>query len=1141
MALQLILGRAGSGKSYTLIQKIISLSMKMEEKNFVAVVPEQYSMETQKEILTLHPNHGCFNIEVTSLTRLAYAIFEELGVNDLNVMDDLGKTLVIRKVLEDCKDKLYVYKNKVKMMGFTDKVKTLISEFRQYSINQESLNDIEGKVEDYPTLKLKIQDLEIINNEFNKFIENRAITNEDLLSLLCEYIPKSEYVKNTYFYFDSFTGFTPIQYKVIEQLLKYSPHVSLAVTLPEEQVDFKGYDAMELFSLSKETIVKIRELAIKNSVEIEPNIVIDLERNQAQKENSRLGNLAKPLAFVEENIFRNTKKAQYKESNDNIRIYALNNPKGEAEYVAGEISKLIKSGDYRYNDIAVIAGDIESYHKYIEQAFEKYDLPCFIDHKEDILANKYVDGILAALDVINKDFSHQTVMRFVRLKFMELDENMCDIFENYILKSNRRGYRSYVKNWEKVYPFMEEGHIEIVNTIREQIVEGLQELRDEFIKKDATVFERTKAVYLFTVKHNIQDKIQKKAEEFREKKVVALEKEYSQIYESVINVFDRLVALMDDEIVTTEEYNDILEAGLSQVKIGIIPPGIDTIMVGNIERTRLKDTKKILFFLGMNDGIVPKNSTPGGIITDSERDILKSKDYKLAPTTRENIFKQRIYLYSLFAKPLEQIVLCYSKSDSDGSTLRKSYIIGILEKMFPNMKEKHFEEIEIPVSHITNKKVALQYVAENINAYRNGEDNPRFNYLSKILLSDKSTAKIMNLILEGGFYNNNRNDLMKEYAKKLYGIPGNIGITRLENYAKCAYSQFLSYGLKLKEREKFSIEAYDIGNLYHITIQKFFEMVNSKQLQWKEITDEKSSELIKKAVKYTFEKYDNEALEGSARNAFITNQVKEIAEKTVKVLINHINHGKFKPAEYEIPLEHGIVDRIDTYETDDKLYVKVIDYKSSEKVFDITKAYNGIQMQLLVYINDAINYEKKKTSKEILPAAGLYFNIRDPYMNISGTNDLIKIHRDVNKEDTRTDEEILKEIVFKQQLPKFQMSGIVCDSKEVIDAVDEDVENNNESKIVKVSYDKSGNPKKTSQILDEQTYSKLIKHVSNKADELKNDLLSGKISINPIEEQCRYCSYKGICRFDQALGDKYRQLESVSFGNIGELLNEVDR
>ena len=174
------------------------------------------------------------------------------------------------------------------------------------------------------------------------------------------------------------------------------------------------------------------------------------------------------------------------------------------------------------------------------------------------------------------------------------------------------------------------------------------------------------------------------------------------------------------------------------------------------------------------------------------------------------------------------------------------------------MKEKHFEEIEIPVSHITNKKVALQYVAENINAYRNGEDNPRFNYLSKILLSDKSTAKIMNLILEGGFYNNNRNDLMKEYAKKLYGIPGNIGITRLENYAKCAYSQFLSYGLKLKEREKFSIEAYDIGNLYHITIQKFFEMVNSKQLQWKEITDEKSSELIKKAVKYTFEKYDNE-------------------------------------------------------------------------------------------------------------------------------------------------------------------------------------------------------------------------------------------------------------------------------------------
>lgn len=1164
MALQFIIGRAGAGKTYTLIKEMIDKSQEMPQKKFVAVVPEQYSMETQKEILSQHPKHGCFNIEVTSLTRLAYTVFEEQGITELNVMNDLGKAFVIRKVLEDCKEQLKVYKSKASMMGFTEKVKSVISELRQYNIGENELLKMCEQTDEYPFLRVKLEDINVINNAFNNYIKDKAITGEELLTLMCQYIPKSDFVKNTYFYFDSFTGFTLVQYQVLEQIIRYSPMVMMSVTLPEYEESFRGFEPYELFALSKETIVRTRELAVRNSIDILPNIVIDLESDSVQKEKSRLGRIDEALSFVEAHIFQDKvststhvsggeSKEKYTKETEAVKVCALSNPKAEAEYVAGEISRLIKNKQYRFNDFAVIAGDIEGYYKYIRQAFIKYDIPCFIDHKEDVLSNKYVDGILAALDVIDKDFSHQAVMRFLRLKFMELDEKECDIFENYILKSGRRGYKSYTRAWERVYKFMEDNHLTIVNKIRKEIVDGFEGLRKVLVNRKSTILDKTKALYQFTSKHNMQEKIEKDIMYFKTNQLTALEKEYSQISQSVIDVFDRLVSLMRDEVISNREYIDILQAGLSQIKIGIIPPGIDTVMVGNIERTRLKDTKKILFFVGMNDGIVPNTSSGGGMITDSERDVLSTKNFELAPTTRDNIFKQRIYLYSLFAKPLEQIVLCYSQTGADGTSLRKSYIIGTLLNMFPKVKEEHIHQIEMSPEHITNKRVALQYISENINAFRNfsteekeegdipyNGDNQLFTYLSNILYSGDDTEKFMKLIVDAGFYNNEKERLLDELARKLYGLPGNIGITRLEGYAKCAYSQFLSAGLKLREREKFSIQAYDIGNLYHQSIQKYFEIAGSEKIDWEEITEEKNYEMISTAVDKVLKDYDNEALEGSARNAFITSQVREIATKTVKVLIHHIRSGKFEPAEYEISLEHGIVDRIDTYETDDKLYVKIIDYKSGKVAFDITKAYHGIQMQLLVYMNDAINYEKKKSGKEVLPAAGLYFNIKDPFVQMSNVNNIVENFRQLHPDDERSDDEILNALVFEKQLPEFQMSGIVNTEEPVITAVDEVFEEGNKSHIVKLTKKKDGAPDSHSQALDQETYIKLIKYVSNKADEMKEQLFGGNIHLNPVEDACRYCAYKGICRFDKSLGDNYRELEKVTYKDIGELLKEME-
>lgn len=625
MALRFVIGRAGSGKSRILYRRMIEDSGKYINKNFVAIVPEQYSLETQKEILTLHKRKGSFNIEVTSLTRLAYAVFEEKGIRGYQVMDELGKTLIMRKVLEDCRQELVIYKDKVSMTGFAEKMKTVVSELKQYGIDSSVLNAMKETSNEQLSLKHKLNDIEVIYNAFNEYIKQKMITTEDVLSILCKYIGESDIVKNTYFYFDGFTGFTPSQYKVIELLMKYSPEVNVAITLPDDEKDFADYNKFELFSLSKETIVKLKQLANQSDIEIKDTVVAgDGEKPYRIRDNAE-------LCFVEKNIFRNKKTEKFSDKCNSIQIMASSNPRTEAEYVAAQILKLVVNKGYRYNDIAVITGDMEGYYRYLEEYFDRYGIPAFIDHKRNISANPFVDGIKAAIEVVEKDFSYETVFHMVkRLGFIDIDKKTADITENYVLRSGRRGYRSYGRQWEKRYYRMYEEELEEVNVGREKIFEAVSMLREGLKKKDNTVYDYTNAVYQFVKQQNMQQKIDEYTVMFKEDGNLSRAKEYAQTYEAIISLLDKIVELMGDERVSLKEYKQILQTGFETIKVGIIPPGLDTVMVGDIQRTRLKDTKKIIFFMGVNDGIIPAAGVTGGIITDSDREFLEKNNYVLA-------------------------------------------------------------------------------------------------------------------------------------------------------------------------------------------------------------------------------------------------------------------------------------------------------------------------------------------------------------------------------------------------------------------------------------------------------------------------------------------------------------------------------
>ncbi len=1136
MALQMVVGRAGAGKSHYLYKNLIDKSLEYRNKNCIALVPEQFSMETQKQILTMHPNYGSFNIEVTSMTRLAYTVFEKQGFSGYKVMDELGKTLVMRKVLEQCKNSLSIYKNKTSMPGFAEKMKTIVSELKQYGIDNNVLENMMEDCSAKPLLKHKLKDVEIINNAFNDYINEKVITAEDVLSIFCKHIPDSEFIKNTYFYIDGFTGFTPIQYQVIELLIKHSSGVKICITLPEDEIaTLNNFNKYELFHLSKDTINNILNITDSNNVEVEDMVVVG--KNEAPY---RIRN-NKELIFAEKNIFRTRNIKKYKENCNAVEIHSLSNPRDEAAFVAGRISELIIDKGYRYNDIAVITGDMEGYYRYIEEEFSKNNIPAFIDHKRNIASNPFIDGIKAAIEVVEKDFSYETVFHLIRLGFLPIDKEVADLMENYVLQSGRRRFKSYNSEWIKVYKGFSKENLETINEGRKILVDIISPLRDRIKKNNCTVLEYTKAVYDFVVSNDMQRKIDNYRIMFENQGEINRAKEFEQVYATIITLFERIVELMGEEVMSLKEYKQILQAGFESVKVGIIPPGLDTIMVGDIERTRLKDTKKIIFFMGVNDGCIPKSGQAGGIITDSDREFLEGSDYRLAPTATDNVFKQKFYLYSIFAKPTEKICLSFSKSGQDGSTMRKSYLINTLLNLFENLKIEDEDRNRTDIKNIITKHKALDYLSQNIYRFYKGENSKEVEKLLNILIDDEKDRKYVELMIKGATYKSKNPVLDENVARKLYGNRENIGITRLECYAACAYSQFLSNGLKLGERKKFEIAAFDIGNLYHYAIKDFFDTVNKKNIKWADLDNNTADKIMSVCIENVMKEYDNDALNDIASSMFIRKQVRDISTETINVLVSHIKAGKFLPKEYELKIAHGRIDRVDTYEEGNNIFVRVIDYKSGNKTFNVSETFFGLQMQLMVYLKDAVDYEKNNNpDKNVYPAGGLYFHVHNPYITRPDFEKYINDFRENNPDSGITDDELKRMAVNEERFKEYRMSGLVAKEKEIINAMDYNtITKTGSSAIIPVNITKTGLDSRSNAV-ETKTYSKFVNYVCDMAMDMQDKIIKGDIRINPVEDACTYCPYSSICNFDRKLGDRYREVEKVTLADIEEKCNEVD-
>ena len=1128
MSIQLLLGGSGSGKTHRLYTDLIKDSMENPDTKYFAIVPEQFTMQTQKEIVTLHPNHGVMNIDIVSFQRLAYRVFEELAIVNPDVLDDMGKSMILRKVTGGKQKELPLYQSHLNQNGFIGQLKSMLSELYQYGITPDML---EAKIPETtsPMLRQKLEDISVIYKAFQEYIRDRYITTEEILDVLCRHLPESKLIRDSVITLDGYTGFTPVQYRLLDLFLRYSRRVVVTVTVDPAVPERGKRGVQDLFYMSCEMIDKLNALARQNHVKRELDIVLDEHpavryrrgakrraEQEARVERKALtvSPASSALDFLEQNLYRYSGRV-YSGKAEEIRLVQAVNPAEEISCVVREIGKMLREG-YRYRDMAVITGDIGSFAGELIHQFDASEIPYFLDDKKSILKNPMVELVRAALETIQKDFSYETMFRYLRtgLVVKPEDERKLDRLENYVIAMGIRGHKRWNTPWEGWYRGGRDLNLEELNQLREEIMAPLTAFIEAFREEGRTVRTMSEAVVRLLEALSVEEKLLARESAFQEQGEFGLSKEYGQVYGLVVDLMDRLARLLGEEKVSRREYAEILDAGFSEIEVGLIPAAVDRIVVGDITRTRL-DHIKILFFIGVNDGIVPQKKENSSLFTDKEREFLGSHHIELAPTVRVESFRQRFYLYLALTKPEERLYLSYSAMDASGKSLRPSILLGELKKLFPQLTAvaASDEVAGIPFSI----REARGRLTRGLRNYGISREDSEFLELFRHFMMNEEQRESVEKLVDAAFYAYEERGIGKMAAKALYGTVLGGSVTRLEQYASCAYAHFLNYGLELAERQQYELAAMDIGNLFHDSIDLCFKRMKEQGGDWKTIGEEERKALVHGVVTEVTEEYGNTILKSSARNAWLARKVEKITDRTIWALAEQLKKGDFTPVGFEvsfsaadnlkamkIPLSEaealhlkGRIDRMDLCEDEEHIYVKIIDYKSGGTSFDLTALYYGLQLQLVVYMDAALEMEERRNpDKTVIPAGIFYYNISDPVIEREG---------DMSPE--AIDRRILKEL---------RMNGLVNSELEVISHLDHEIET--ESDVIPVAMKNGLIQEAKSSVAGGNRFSALKRYVNEKLKTEGREILDGVVAVNPYKQgnktACDYCPYHAVCGFD---------------------------
>lgn len=1083
MAFKIITGAEGSGKTKKIFNDMIASSMADPDRRHIVITPEQNTLAAEKRIIDAHERHVLLNIDVLSFNRLVYRLFEAHDLKPPVVISETGKNMLLRKCAAEVADELSIYAKSVKKNGFSGKLASIASESFSYSVTPEDLRKAGEKVSS-DMLRAKLHDLSIILEQFISAREEHKITHEELLEKGYGILCVSDYFKGANVVLDGFTGFTPMQYAFIGEILKKADSVTVSLSVTGDEDLYGNYEDHELFAIIKETFKSLSKTAEKYGIKPVHEVFSD------EPDVDR----ADELKVLSSSFLRRKTPSFELPAESAIRVYSCLSSTKEAEFVAGEINRLVFEEGLKYSDIAIASGNLETDAPIIKSIFKKYDIPFFIDLKSNLKDTPLSRFTLAALEAASKNFTYESVMRFIRCGLNDLSFSEKDELDNYVFALGIRG----AKKWGE--PFTVAGYknhydvdLDLINDARSRAVGGLLAF-DKALKGAKTGKDAAEGLRGLYEAYNVEERLAKIAEEFEKDGKNEDAAVYRQIFEKFSEMIDEFEKLFSDEKIGAEMFSSVISSAVSDMTAGLIPQSLDEVHVGDVIRSR-RGYIKVLFIINFNDGIIPSAPAGAGLLNDSDREALKRAGLTLAPTDRQKLFEEQFYIYQLLCAPTKYLYFTYSLIDQSGNSLVRSSYLRQVEACFKGgITEKRFRKDDTGIYSVSQYLGRLSDELSPETA-----DDPYLKQLYSILISLPSADKAR-LIADGAFFRYDGTLLSKETVDAVYGDKLYAGVSGLETQSKCPYSYYLGYILGLKERTEYEFTAFDRGNYFHKALEEIFDNIIKDGIDISELTVEQIGQIEAAALIKARKELKTLDFSETGKGKYLLGRWERMIKKAVLAIMIQFAEGKYVPEKVEFNFDfkdapslrvelscgkemllRGKVDRVDVYEVDDNVFVRIVDYKTSGHDIKEKEIESGLKLQLLEYMNAVTDiFRINNPDKNIRKGAALYFDFSDKY----------------EKSD-----------------------GEAADISNLYKPTGYSVENTGGA----------DNLQKNS-ILSPARFSELCQKTAEKIKEIGEDIASGKISKAPFVsgsgDACTYCPFRNSCGFDADLsGYGFRRIK----------------
>ncbi|RQW22893.1 helicase-exonuclease AddAB subunit AddB [Bacillus sp. C1-1] len=1111
------LGRSGSGKSTKLKKDAIDQLNRfpIEGPEQLFLVPDQMSFQVEYELAK--ESGGFSKLSVLSLHSLAERILVDSDQPELPLLDRTGMHVLLRKIIEDQKETLRIFKRSSHAIGFVKEMEQVILELRQQELTADAF--YKASRNQSQLMQDKMHDIYVVYKAFEQAFQQQFSDKEDQLKRATDVMATSTIIKNAIIYVDGFYDFNMLERRFLTTLFKEASSVQIAFTLDKDVTVDTFFYTNETYHKFVETLQE-QGLSYKISW-FEP--CLEFKK--------------KGIASLEEGLVYQDREKR--ENDGSVELLEAVNRRVEIDALARSIRSYVRREGYRYSDIAVVTRDLTLYSSLIERIFPMYDVPFFIDQAKPMIHHPLIECICSSFEAIMQRYPYEALFRAFKTDlFTPLHEDsvrfreQIDQLETIVLAQGIKGklwsteveWRvKTVRHGYEDEPTEEERETNrAVNELKNHLIAPLNQLEKQ-IKQSKTVVEMSRAVYTFFEALSVPEKVQQFKQQVDAEGAIQLGSEYEQVWEGVIRILDQLVEIGGDDVTTPQSFFKTITAGFENMRFQMVPPAIDQVTIGDMERSRLPKARAT-FVIGVNEGVIPSKPRDNGIVRAQERHELKEKGVSFGYSSFDRMWHEHFYAYMAQVNASEKLVVSYALADEEGTALLPSPLIRHIKDTLDFVpltfvqNEADADSENHSIESVSHPKQAFMELIRQLQKWKQGETIDSIWWdVYHWFRQQEQWHSSLKAALESLDYAYKEVPLPIEKVRDLYGSELVMSVSRMELFKQCSFRHFGQYGLKLKERDVYKLEAFDIGELFHMVLKLMSHKQKDRNKTWKKLSFDECREMTIAAVEEVAPIIQRKILLSTNHYQYISDKLEEIALNVTEAIRQQALLSKFETIGLEVafgpqtnlslpsyPLEHGMsmtvrgrIDRIDQATVDGQSYLSVIDYKSSATALAFSDVIEGLSLQIPVYLTVALKGSEAWLEQSSQIGGMFYFHIHNPVL-----------------EDTEQEEE--------ERLKAFKLSGWMPKDRQLATLFDQSLEETTKSNVVPIEFKKDGTFHNRSKVVTEDDFRTLFAYTEQKIVDIGNEIANGKTEVKPFQREnghvaCSFCPMHAVCQFDPSL------------------------